>query len=59
MTRPVLIELADGSVRALIRSANAVATGTDMGATSILSPTINAPSSANLRRVSWRELTTR
>ena len=59
VTRPVLIELADGSVRALIRSANAVATGTDMGATSILSPTINAPSSANLRRVSWRELTTR
>ena len=59
VTRPVMIELSDGSVRALIRLANNTPNGTDMGSTTIRTPPINAPSSASLRRVSWRELTTR
>ena len=59
VTRPVLIELPDGSVRAIIRTSKASGTGTDMGGTIVLTPTVNQSSTGNLRRVSWRELTTR
>ena len=67
VTRPVMIELTDGSVRALIRastggSAGSVSSGstaTDLGNTLVVTPTVNLSSSGNLRRVSWRELTSR
>ena len=67
VTRPVMIELTDGSVRALIRastggsagSVSAGSTATDLGNTLVVTPTVNLSSSGNLRRVSWRELTSR
>ena len=67
VTRPVLIELTDGSVRALLRSSSgsssdsssSSSTSTDLGGTFALTPAIASPSIGNLRRVSWRELTTR
>ena len=67
VTRPVMIELTDGSVRALIRastggsagSVTAGSTATDLGNTLVVTPTVNLSSSGNLRRVSWRELTSR
>ena len=67
VTRPVMIELTDGSVRALIRastggtagSISAGSTATDLGNTLVVTPTVNLSSTGNLRRVSWRELTSR
>jgi type IV pilus assembly protein PilY1 len=58
VTRPVMIEQADGTVRVLIRSANGTATGTDLGGTIIVLPPIKPPSAGSTRRVSWRVLTT-
>ena len=68
VTRPVMIELSDGTVFALIRtstggsssgSGSASASTTDLSGTVIVKPTVNPTSSGGLRRVSWRELTTR
>ena len=60
VTRPVMIELSDGTVMALVRtSTSSVSTGTDLGNTLTLNPPVNPASSGSLRRVSWRELTTR
>jgi type IV pilus assembly protein PilY1 len=56
-TRPVLIELADGTVRSLTRTSSGAATGTDQGKTIVGTPPINLGSGSGLRRVSWRELT--
>ena len=70
VTRPVMIELSDGTVFALIRtstggsssgsgSGSASASTTDLSGTVLVKPTVNPTSSGGLRRVSWRELTTR
>ncbi len=59
VTRPVMIEQADGTVRALIRtSGGSGGNGTDLGSTITVTPTVNASSSTGLSRVSWRELPT-
>ncbi|WP_172657011.1 pilus assembly protein [Collimonas arenae] len=58
VTRPVMIEQADGTVRVLIRSANGTSTGTDLGGTIITTPPIKPSATSNTRRVSWRVLTT-
>jgi type IV pilus assembly protein PilY1 len=62
VTRPVMIELSDGSVKALIRASTggtSTASGTDLGNMVVKTPTVNLSSTGNLRRVSWRELTSR
>ena len=60
VTRPVLIKQSDGTTRALIRkSGGAGLSGTDMGGTVVITPTIKPPASSMTRRVSWRELTTK
>lgn len=60
VTRPVMILMADGTVRALTRVSNGVASGdgsTDQGQTVITTPPISKGAGSGLRRVSWRELT--
>ena len=60
VTRPVMVELSDGTVMALVRtSTGSASTGTDLGYTAVLKPTVNLSSTGNPRRVSWRELPTR
>jgi type IV pilus assembly protein PilY1 len=54
VTRPVLIELADGTVRTLTRISN----GSQGGNTIVGKPPIAAGKGTGLRKVSWRELTT-
>jgi len=56
VTRPVLIEQSDGTVRALIRTSSGASSGTDLGGTVVISPPVAPPSSSVTRRVSWREL---
>jgi type IV pilus assembly protein PilY1 len=62
VTRPVMIEQSDGTVRALIRSSNggagADAGGTDLGGTIVLTPPVKPLPGSGTRRVSWRLLTT-
>ncbi len=59
VTRPVMIEQADGTVRALVRtSGGSSGSGTDLGSTIVVTPTVLATSAAGVRRVSWRELPT-
>jgi type IV pilus assembly protein PilY1 len=56
-TRPVLVKMADGSVRALIRQASgALGSGTDMGFTNNFTAPITPSIAGTVRRVSWREL---
>lgn len=61
VTRPVMIEQSDGTVRALIRSsggsASSAAGTTDLGGTIVIAPPVNPTSGSGTRRVSWRELT--
>lgn len=56
VTRPVMIEQADGTVRALIRTSSGASSGTDLGTTIVLTPPVKPPSSGGTRRVSWRIL---
>jgi type IV pilus assembly protein PilY1 len=59
VTRPVMIEQADGTVRALIRTSavtNNGDGGSDDGNTIITTPPVNPPSGGSTRRVSWRVL---
>lgn len=59
VTRPVMIEQADGTVRALIRTSGGTGgSGTDLGSTIMVTPTVKPASSSGLQRVSWRELPT-
>jgi type IV pilus assembly protein PilY1 len=58
VTRPILVELSNGTVRALIRESGGSLSGSDMGVTKIVTPTISSPGNSTTRRVSWRELTT-
>jgi type IV pilus assembly protein PilY1 len=56
-TRPVVIEQADGTVRALIRtSSGAAGDGTDLGNTISITPKVKQTGAAGTRRVSWRVL---
>ena len=60
VTRPVMILMADGTVRALTRVSNGLSSGngsTDQGQTVITTPPIDKGAGSGLRRVSWRELT--
>lgn len=61
VTRPVMILMADGTVRALIRVSNGVGSNdpnsTDQGQTRVGTPPIGKGSGSVVRRVSWRELT--
>ncbi len=64
VTRPVMIEQADGTVRALIRTSGGFSSGgsgndTDLGSTIVITPPIKPSSGSATRRVSWRELTTK
>ena len=59
VTRPVLIKLDDGSVKALIRTSSTnLGDGTDMGRTEIKEVTPPGDKASVVRRVSWRELPT-
>jgi type IV pilus assembly protein PilY1 len=57
VTRPVMIEQSDGTVRALIRSSSGASSGTDLGGTIVITPPVKPPSGSGTRRVSWRVLT--
>lgn len=58
VTRPVMIEQSNGTVRALIRtSGGANTSGTDLGGTIVITPPIKQSSGGSTKRVSWRELT--
>jgi len=60
VTRPIMVELADGTVRALIRTSGGSVSpsdSTDLGNTIVITPPIKPSSSSSVRRVSWRELT--
>ncbi|WP_161603769.1 pilus assembly protein [Noviherbaspirillum massiliense] len=59
VTRPVLIEQADGTVRALIRTSSGASSGTDLGGTVVITPPVKPSIGSGTRRVSWRVLTTR
>jgi type IV pilus assembly protein PilY1 len=58
VTRPVMIEQADGTVRALIRTpaSSSTASGTDDGSTIVTTPPVNPLSGGATRRISWRVL---
>lgn len=68
VTRPVLIEQSNGTVRALIRTSSTSAgtavgsspedltSGSDLGSTIVMTPPIKPTSAGTARRVSWREL---
>jgi type IV pilus assembly protein PilY1 len=60
VTRPILVELSNGTIRALIRTSSGTGSGSvkDLGGTLNETPTIAPPSGTGTRRVSWRELTT-
>jgi type IV pilus assembly protein PilY1 len=57
VTRPVMIEQSDGTVRALIRASTGASNGTDLGSTIVITPPIKPSSGSGTRRVSWRVLT--
>tara|TARA_R110001599_G_scaffold64023_4_gene179453 strand:- start:130259 stop:134368 length:4110 start_codon:yes stop_codon:yes gene_type:complete len=59
VTRPVMIEQADGTVRVLIRTSSGSSSGTDLGETLVLAPPVKPPSAGDTRRVSWRLLNAR
>lgn len=59
VTRPVMIEQADGTVRALIRTSSGASSGTDLGDTLVIAPPVKPPSAGATRRVSWRLLNAR
>ena len=59
VTRPILIEQADGTVRALIRTSGGsvnASSSTDLGTTIVITPPVKPTSTSGTRRVSWREL---
>ncbi|MBS1189477.1 MAG: Type fimbrial biosis protein PilY1 [Rhodocyclaceae bacterium] len=56
VTRPVLVEQADGTVWSLIRTSGGGGDGTDLGITVTLKPPMKPSVGSGLRRVSWREL---
>jgi type IV pilus assembly protein PilY1 len=56
VTRPVMIEQSDGTVRALIRTSSGASNGTDLGATRVIDPPVEPPAGSGTRRVSWRVL---
>jgi type IV pilus assembly protein PilY1 len=58
VTRPVMIEQADGTVRALVRTpaTSNAGNGTDDGSTIVTTPPIDPAGGGATRRVSWRVL---